>query len=89
MDQRKNNEDPANNKARKMDVGGSCGKKNRLKMDYSCDRVDAPLSHTRDGETKETRTVECLPGQNIQGIGNPGKRILRPSSCSRMTIADI
>ena len=40
-----------NNKARKTDVDGSCGKKKRRKMDYSCDRVDTTHWEKKSGQT--------------------------------------
>ena len=42
---------PENNKARKMDSGGSCGKKNRRNMDNSCDRVDPTHWGKKSGQT--------------------------------------
>ena len=36
-----------------------------------------------------TSTVGRLPGQNIQGTVNTGKNMLRPSSCSGVTTADM
>ena len=67
MDQRKNKSSrhPENNKARKMDVGGSRGKTNRRNMDYSCDRVD-----TTHWENKSGQTVQEMERRNRQVLGD-------------------
>ena len=67
MDQRKNNSSrlPENNKTRKMDVGRSCGKKKRRKMDYSCDRVG-----TTHQEKKSGQTVQEMARRNRQVLGD-------------------
>ena len=68
MDQRKNKSSrhPENNKARKIDMGGSCGKKNRWKMDYSCDRVD-----TTHWEKKSVQTYKRWRDEIDKYSGTP------------------
>ena len=61
----KSSRHPENNKARKMDVVGSCGKKNRQKMDYSCDRED-----TTQWEKKSGQTVQEMERRNRQVLGD-------------------
>ena len=57
-----------------MDVGRSCGKKNRRKMDYSCDRVDTMMPGMH---------WEKKSGQTVQEMARRNRQVLRDACLDR------